>query len=67
MIRITETNHIIKTALTRQIECDNLDEYKAVINSNLNTVPIPGKALKVYAWGGWQNFKEALSPHYRIK
>lgn len=66
MIRITDTNFKMKTALTRQIECDNIDEYHAVLSSNLNVVPAPGN-LKLYAWGGWQSFKESLSPHYRIK
>lgn len=67
MIRIVETNFRMKAALTRQIECDSMEEYRAVIGSNLNTTPVPGPDLKLYAWGSWQKFKETLSLKYRIQ
>lgn len=67
MIRITETDFKMKSALTRQIECDNMEEYYAVRNSNLNTIPAPGLDLNLYAWGGWQKFKETLSTKYKVQ
>lgn len=67
MIRITETDFKMKSALTRQIECDSLEEYRAVINSNLNTVPARGDNLTLYAWGSWQKFKETLSTKYKVQ